>query len=120
MDDLTDKIIGAAIEVHKILGPGLLENIYEVALCHEMQLAGLKVDRQVVTDIQYKGIAIKGQRIDIVVNSEVIVEVKSQRRLLDVATSQLLSYLRAMNIKRGLLINFGQKKLVDGIKRISL
>ena len=120
MDDVTDKITGAAIEVHKISGSGLLESIYELALCHEMELAGLKVDRQFVTDIQYKGIVVKGQRIDIVVNSEVVVEIKSQRRLLDVATSQVLSYLKTMNLKRGLLINFGQQELVDGIKRISL
>jgi len=119
-DALTETVIGAAIEVHRILGPGLLESVYEVALCHELDLAGLVVSRQVYTDISYKGIIIKGQRIDLVVNDEIIVEIKSLRRLPDIATSQLLSYLKAMQLQRGLLINFGKQKLVDGIKRISL
>ena len=120
MDDVTQEIIGAAIEVHQLLGPGLLENIYEIALCYEMNQAGLSVQRQVSTDIRYKNIIIQGQRIDIVVNEEVIVEIKSLKRLPDIATSQVLSYLHAMKLKRGLLINFGQLKLIDGVKRISL
>ena len=120
MDDLTKRIIGAAIEVHRILGPGLLEGIYETALCYEMALIGLNVQKQVSTDIRYKDIIICGQRIDLVVNEEVIVEVKSLYKLPDVATAQLLSYLKAMSLKRGLLINFGQHKLIDGVKRISL
>ena len=110
MDDITGKIIGSAIEVHRILGPGLLESVYETALCHEMELSGLAVSRQVRTDIRYKGILIKGQRIDIVVNDEIIVEIKSLRKLPDVATSQVLSYLKAMHLQRGLLINFGKQK----------
>ncbi len=120
MDDITGEIIGAAIEVHKTLGPGLLEKIYETALCHEMRLAGLSVQNQVSTDIRYKDIVIQGQRVDVVVNEEVIVEIKSLKRLPDIATSQVLSYLHAMKLKRGLLINFGQLKLIDGVKRISL
>ena len=120
MDDVTKKIIGAAIEVHKLLGPGLLENIYEIALCYEMNQVGLTVQRQVSTDIRYKDIIIRGQRIDVVVNEDVIVEVKSLKKLPDIATSQVISYLHAMNLKRGLLINFGQQKLIDGVKRISL
>ena len=120
MDDLTRKIIGSAIEVHQVLGPGLLESIYETALCHELSLVGLVVQRHVSTDIRYKDIIIRGQRIDIVVNEEVIIEIKSLKKLPDIATSQVLSYLRAMNLKRGLIINFGQNKLIDGIKRISL
>lgn len=120
MDDVTQEIIGAAIEVHQLPGPGLLENIYEIALCYEMNQAGLSVQRQVSTDIRYKNIIIQGQRIDIVVNEEVIVEIKSLIKLPDIATSQVLSYLHAMNLKRGLLINFGQYKLIDGVKRISL
>ena len=77
MDDLTNKVIGSAIEVHKVLGPGLLESIYETALCHEMSMSELNVQRQVNADIHYKGILIQGQRIDIIVNNEVIVEIKS-------------------------------------------
>ena len=120
MDDVTGKIIGSAIEVHKYLGPVLLENIYETALCYEMNKVGLKVQRQVITDIRYKDIIIRGQRIDVVVNEEIVVEVESLKKLPDIATSQVLSYLHAMKLRRGLLINFGQHKLIDGIKRISL
>ena len=120
MDDVTGKIIGAAIEVHKYLGPGLLEHIYETALCYEMNKLGLKVQRQIITDIRYKDIIIQGQRIDVVVNEEIVVEVKSLKKLPDIATSQVLSYLHAMKLRRGLLINFGHHKLIDGIKRISL
>ena len=82
--------------------------------------AGLAVKRQVGANTRYKDIVIKGQRIDVLVNDEVIVEVKSLSKLPEVSTSQVLSYLNAMNLKRGLLINFGQKKLIDGVKRISL
>jgi GxxExxY protein len=120
MDDVTGKIIGAALEAHKCLGPGLLESIYETALCYEMNKVGLKVQRQVITDIRYKDIIIQGQRIDVVVNEQIVVEVKSLKKLPDIATSQVLSYLHAMKLRRGLLINFGQHKLIDGIKRISL
>jgi GxxExxY protein len=120
MDELSGKIIGAAIEVHRILGPGLLESIYETALCHEMRLAGLNVERQICTDVRYKDIVVQGQKIDILANKEIIIEVKSVARLPEVAISQLLSYLKAMELSRGLIINFGQRKLVDGIKRISL
>jgi len=82
MDDVTGKIIGSAIEVHKYLGTGLLESIYETALCYEMNKVGLKVQRQVITDIRYKDIIIQGQRIDVVVNEEIVVEVKSLRSCL--------------------------------------
>ncbi|MCH7763543.1 MAG: GxxExxY protein [Candidatus Marinimicrobia bacterium] len=118
-DKLTKIIIGAAIEVHKILGPGLLESIYEEALCYELELRGLIVKRQVEIDILYKGKTIKGQRLDILVNDELIVELKSVSILPDVAMAQTLSYLKAANLKRALLINFGEKRLIDGIKRIS-
>ncbi len=121
MDDfLTQKIIGAAIEVHKELGCGLLESIYEEALCYEFELRGIKCERQVEIDVIYKGKAIKGQKIDLLVEREVIVELKSLSKLPEVATAQTLSYLKATGLKRGLLINFGEKRLVDGVKRISL
>ena len=97
-----------------------MENIYETALCYEMNKAGLKVQRQVITDIRYKDMIIQGQRIDVVVNEETVVEVKSLKKLPDIATSQVLSFLHAMKLRRALLINFGQLKLIDGIKRISL
>ncbi|MGC8810835.1 MAG: GxxExxY protein [bacterium] len=119
-DTITEKIISSAIEVHKILGPGLLESIYEEALCYEFQLKGIKFERQKELDVLYKGKVIKGQRVDLIVDGEVIVEIKSVRRLEDIFTAQLLSYLKSTGLKRGLLINFGQKRLIDGLKRVSL
>ena len=119
-DILTQKIIGAAIEVHRTLGPGMLESIYEEALCHEFDLRGIKYLRQVEIDVIYKDKIIKGQRLDILVENEVIVEIKSLSKLPEVSTAQILSYLKATGLKRGLLVNFGAKMLRDGIKRISL
>ncbi len=119
-DKLTEKIIAAAIEVHKVLGPGLLESIYEEALCFELSLMGMSFQRQLVVDVVYKGYVIQGQRLDLLVENEVVVEVKSLRTLPDVATAQLLSYLKATGQKRGLLLNFGEKQMISGIKRISL
>lgn len=119
-DLLTQKIIGAAIEVHKTLGPGLLESIYEEALCHEFYLRQINYRRQVEIDVIYKDKIIKGQRIDILVEDEVIVEIKSLSRLPEVSMAQTLSYLKATGLKRALLINFGEKMLRNGIRRISL
>jgi GxxExxY protein len=119
-DLLTQKIIGAAIEVHRTLGPGLLESIYEQALCHEFDLRGICYRRQVEIDVIYKDKIIKGQRMDILVEEEVIVEVKSLSKLPEVSMAQILSYLKATGLKRGLLINFGEKMLRNGIRRISL
>ena len=118
-DLLTEKIIGAAIEVHKELGPGLLESIYEEALCVEFDIRKMHYDRQVGIDVIYKGRAIKGQRIDIIAEREVVIEIKSLTRMPNVVTAQVLSYLKATGLKRGLLINFGENRLVEGIKRIS-
>ncbi|MBC8346574.1 MAG: GxxExxY protein [Candidatus Marinimicrobia bacterium] len=118
-DKLTELIIGAAIEVHRFLGPGLLESIYEEALCHELNLRDLNVKRQLKIDVIYKDKIIKGQRLDFLVNDEVVVELKSVSSLPEVALAQTLSYLKATNLKRALLINFDEKKLINGIKRIS-
>jgi GxxExxY protein len=115
MDDLlTRKIIGAAIEVHRELGRGLLESIYEEALCHEFDLRGIKYQQQIEVDVIYKGKIIKGQRMDLIVENEVIVEIKSLARVPEFATAQVLSYLRATRLKRALLINFGLSTLIDG------
>jgi GxxExxY protein len=119
-DALTDAIIGAAIEVHRVLGPGLLESVYEAALCHEFRLRGIAHQPQVAVDVTYKGVTIEGQRLDLLVQGEVVVELKSLTKLPEVAKAQLLSYLKATGLKRGLIINFGEMRLVDGIKRISL
>ncbi len=119
-DKLTGDIIAAAIEVHRILGPGLLESIYEEALCCEMELRSMPFERQVEVEVNYKGHIIKGQRLDILVDGQVVVEIKSVRNLPDVALAQVLSYLKVTDLRRGLLINFGEERLVDGVKRVSL
>jgi GxxExxY protein len=119
-DELTEKIIGAAIEVHQELGPGLLELIYEEALCYELELQGINYKRQVPADIIYKGKVIKGQKIDLLVENEVVVEVKSLSKMPEVALAQTLSYLKATKLRRGLIINFGEKRLIDGVKRVAL
>jgi GxxExxY protein len=119
-DALTEQIIAAAIEVHRHLGPGLLESIYEEALCHELSLRNIAFERQKEVDVVYKGKTIKGQRLDLLVNGEVVVEIKSVRHLEDVFVAQTLSYLKSTGLHRALLINFGESRLVDGVKRISL
>ena len=119
-DPLTEQIISAAVEVHRLLGPGLLESIYEEALCHELSLRGIAFEQQKPMDILYKGKVIKGQRLDLVVNGQVVVEIKAVSRLEDIFKAQVLSYLKSTGLKRALLINFGQQKLVDGVKRFSL
>ena len=119
-DELTEAIIGAAIEVHRHLGPGLLESIYEESLCHELYLRGIQVEQQVDVDVIYKGKIIKGQKLDLLVEKEVVVELKSVSILTGAATAQVLSYLKATQLSRALLINFGENRLVDGVKRISL
>lgn len=119
-DEMTGRIIGAAIEVHKHLGPGLLESIYEAALCHELGLRRIPYERQRRIDIVYKGLPIKGQRIDLVVANEVIVELKAVMQQHRIVLAQTLSYLKATGLRRALVINFGECRLTDGIKRVSL
>ncbi len=119
-DDLTKKIIGAAIEVHRVLGPGLLESVYEGALCHEFSLEEIAYQRQVAVDVRYKDCIIQGQKLDLLVEGKVVVEIKSVQKLPEVATAQVLSYLKATGLRRALLINFGEARLVDGVKRVSL
>jgi GxxExxY protein len=119
-DRLTQAIIGAAIEVHRVLGPGLLESIYENAICYELTLRNIFYEKQLPVDVVYKGNVIHGQRLDLLVENEVVVEIKSLSTLPDIATAQVLSYLKSTGLRRALLINFGETRLVDGIKRISL
>ncbi|MCH8807143.1 MAG: GxxExxY protein [Planctomycetes bacterium] len=119
-DALTQQIIGAAIEVHRVLGPGLLESIYEAALCREFELRETPFERQVEVSVNYKGRVIRGQRIDILVAEQVVVELKAVNSLPDVATAQTLSHLKATGLKRALLINFNAARLVDGVKRLSM
>jgi len=118
-DTLTEKIIGAAIQVHRELGPGLLESAYEVCLCHELSLNGLKIERQKAIPIFYRGIKLDGgYRLDLVVEDQVIVEIKTVSELLPVHEAQLLSYLKQTGGGRGLLINFNVKLLKHGIRRL--
>jgi GxxExxY protein len=120
INQLTESIIGCAIEVHRELGPGLLEAIYEEALCIELTDAGLKYQRQVPFPIQYKGRALGEYRLDLIVGDIVIVEIKSVERMLPLFEAQLLTYLRATGKKVGLLMNFNSRLLRDGIKRLAL
>lgn len=116
---LTRRIIGAAIEVHRVLGPGLLESVYETALCYELRNQGLETDRQVLVPLRYKGLDLRtGIRLDLQVEKRVIVEVKSVEHLHEVHRAQLLTYLRLTNTRLGLLLNFNVKYLRDGMRRI--
>ena len=120
-DSLTEKVIGAAIEVHRNLGPGLLESVYEQCLCYEISTAGLAVQRQVILPIVYKDIKIDaGLKLDICVENQLIVELKVVEKLISVHEAQLLTYLKLSGIKRGLLLNFNVVLLKDGIKRMVL
>ena len=123
MDELnaiTEKIIGCAIEVHRNLGPGLLESVYDKALCYEIGANGIEYQNQVIIPIVYKGITLGEHRIDLIVENKVIVELKAVDRIDPVFRAQVLSYLKMTNKQLGLLINFNVPYLRDGIQRIIL
>jgi GxxExxY protein len=120
LNGLTKTIIGCAIEVHRQLGPGLLEGTYEEALCVEFQEARLKYKRQIPFPILYKGRTLGEYRVDLLVEDAVIVEIKSVERFDPVFEAQVLTYLRVTGKKFGLLINFNSRLLRDGIKRFAL
>ncbi len=116
---LTDQVLGLAIEVHKTLGPGLLESAYEECLCYELEQSGLNHNRQVHLPVMYKGIQLEcGYRVDIVVEDSLIIEVKAVNAMQPIYEAQILTYLKLTGIKTGLLINFNVPLLKDGIKRI--
>jgi len=118
-EELTSSIIGAAIEVHKELGPGLLESTYERCLVYELTLRGIKAERQKTQPINYKGLELdEGYRIDIFVEDEIILELKVVEAIKDVHKAQILTYLKLSNSKLGYLINFNVPLLKDGIHRI--
>jgi len=119
-DEISYKIIGAAIEAHKCLGgPGLYESIYENCLLHELQLQGLQVETQVPVSVVYKGVSIqKPLYIDLLVEGQIIIEVKATELENPLHHTQLLTYLRLTGKRLGLVINFGQKAVKDGIERI--
>ena len=117
-DPLTEEVIGAAIEVHRHLGSGLLENAYEMALCHEFSLRGICFERQVPMSVRYKNLALDcGYRADIVVGGMILVEIKAIDSLLPIHDAQLLSYLKLGGWKIGLLINFNVEMLKNGLRR---
>lgn len=120
-DPLTGRIIGCAITVHRELGSGLLESAYQECLCYELLKSGLAVARQVALPVVYDGHKLElGFRPDIIVNGEVIVEVKAVAQLAPIHTAQLLTYLKLSKISRGLLMNFHASPMIAGIKRVSL
>jgi GxxExxY protein len=120
LKQLTERIIGCAIEVHRQLGPGLLEQTYEAALCIELQNAGVNFVRQPVFPVLYKGQTIGEYRLDLIVADAVVVEIKSVERFDPIFEAQVLSYLRMTGKKVGLLINFKSRLLRDGLKRYVL
>jgi|SRR5690348_17144339 len=117
-DSRTEPIIGAAIEVHKQLGPGLLESTYEECLCHELNLRGIQFQRQLDLPVLYKGLKLDcGYRLDLLVEDRVVVELKAVEQILPVHEAQLLTYLHLAHKPVGLLINFNVPLLKDGIRR---
>ena len=118
-DPLSYKVIGCAMEVYNVLGPGLLESAYEKALIHELQINGLSVSSQVPVEMQYKGVNLgEGLRLDLLVEDSLIVELKSIDELKPVHYKQLLTYLKLTDKRIGLLINFNVNDFRDGIKRV--
>lgn len=120
LKQLTERIIGCAIEVHRQLGPGLLEGTYEAALCIELTAAGLKFVRQSVLPVVYKGQVIGEYRLDLIVEDSVVVEIKSVERFDRIFEAQVLTYLKVTGKRVGLLMNFNSRLLRDGIKRFVL
>jgi GxxExxY protein len=121
VDHIAALILDSALKVHRALGPGLLESVYEVCLCHELSKAGLKFRRQPDLPIIYDGIKLEsGLRIDVVVEDQVIVELKAVETIIPLYEAQMLTYLKLTGKRLGLLINFNIPLLKDGIKRIIL
>jgi len=120
-EDLSGRVIGAAMKVHSVLGPGLLESAYEACLVHELKKTGLKAETQIALPLSYDGVQIDiGYRLDLLVNDVLIVELKAVDKLTPLHQAQLMSYLKLSGKRVGLLINFNTEHLRDGIKRIVL
>ncbi len=117
-NELSNKIVGAAIEVHRTLGPGLLESTYEECLCHELSLNQIPFERQAQMPVVYKGVRLDcGYRIDIIVDKKVVLELKSVAEIQPIHRAQLLTYLKLSGLKLGMLLNFNVLLLKDGINR---
>ncbi len=120
-EELTEKLIAAAIEVHRHLGPGLLESAYEECYCHELCLQNVPLERQKPLPLEYKGVKLDcGYRMDVVADKRAVVEVKCADKILPVHEAQLLTYLKLSGLKVGLIINFHSRFIKDGIKRLVL
>ncbi len=118
-NEISEQVIGAAIEVHRELGPGLLESVYEEALCHEFHLCGIAFERQTAVPIAYKGVKLASDlRLDLLVEGKVIVDVKAKEKMTELDHVKTLTYLRLNGTRLGLNINFHESTLVQGIKRI--
>jgi len=121
LDELGERVIGACIEVHRHLGPGLLESAYEECLCHELSLLGIPFQRQVPLPVTYKSVRLDaGYRLDLVVAGQIILELKASDAVPKVARAPLISYLRLTGLTLGYLVNFHAYRLVDGVQRIVL
>ncbi|MDP6779919.1 MAG: GxxExxY protein [Candidatus Latescibacteria bacterium] len=120
-DELSNRVIGCALEVHKALGPGLLESTYEQCLAHESSLKGVQFKLQHPLPVEYKGVRLDcGYRIDLLIEDTLIIELKSVDRIMAVHEAQLLSYMKLAGVKTGLLMNFNVTRLKNGIKRFVL
>ena len=120
INDITEAIIGAAIQVHRVLGPGLLENAYRQCLAYELRKRGFTVEEEKPVPVVYDQVKLEcGFRADLIVNACVIVELKAKSAIHPVDKAQTLSHLRLLKLRLGLLINFHEEKLVDGVHRIS-
>lgn len=116
---LSERVIGAAIEVHRCLGPGLLESAYETCLCREFQLRGIRFERQRYLDVDYKGMVVKHAfRVDLIVEDRLLVELKSLEAIAEVHQVQLLTYLRVTGLRLGLIVNFNTPVPWRGVKRV--
>jgi len=116
LDDLSHRIIGVAIDIHKKLGPGFQEKIYEEALLKEFQKSGIGYEKQKVVRVDYNGVNLGNQRIDLLVDGEIILEIKACTKIIPIHRDQLISYLKTANKKLGLILNFGRSRLE--IKRV--
>jgi GxxExxY protein len=120
-EDGSEPVIGALIEVHRALGPGLLESAYEACFCHELRLRGLAFKRQRPVGITYKGLVIDcGYRVDVLVDDRIVVELKASERLLALHAAQILTYMKLLSVGIGLLVNFNVTSLRQGLRRLSL
>jgi len=120
LDETASVVFSAALEVHRVLGPGFLESVYEEAMAVELELRGITFERQKPIGVSYKGYAIGEGRLDFFVQNSLIVELKAAEKLLPIHQAQLMSYLKATGCRPGLLVNFHERLLKDGVRRVVL